>query len=1394
MTPPDQVAARINTWRQVLAERRTISALDDLSVAAAQTIDLTSAHPSGMAQLFAGRRTQLSNLIRQPSALHTARRRAAALLALTSRADTVVTPALVIGVARVGGQTMPVLLRDVKLTETGSDVVAQLEPGLRVNPSLERFIQQARADAGAGTAPLDLPDAFGEHGFDPRGPLDAVRDALASTGATVSEQLLIAGFNDPSCDVIADLDASDLEHNEIARALAGDADIQADFDTDLPEPPEGDRDATTERGVGDLGSTERHVLDLIGAGRNLFVSAPVGADTEALVAAIAADAAASGRTVTLAWSARSQGEAHVNRLAQLGLDDLLLDCGPGTSWRSDHARRLFGALNPVPVPYDADRAHRVQLALTKRREQLQDFVAALHARRPEWDASAYDALVALTKLVGKSEGPTTTVRLSLEAALGLTGDRRAQAGAELTRAALLGAFSSRRAATPWAGATLTTAEATTKAFDAAARVVTSGMSTLQEHAETLAAQTGLTAATTPAELGAQLTLLAGVRTTLDTFQPLVFEHSMTDYITATADPAWRKEHAITMGAGQRRRLAKSAADMARPGRLVADLHAALVGVANQQRAWKAAGGEDTWPHVPEGLPAAERDYATVSSDLELLAEVLGPQIVEQPFDDIEIQVSRLHADEDAIANLPECNSLLGILRRRGLDELLTDLSERDVPAHRVADELSLAWWTTALESIAAEDMALGYDAAALATLVSQFAELDRYHVASRAGAVRADVAAEVAGVVADPASGAQVLFDDLAGEGLASLRQAYQRHPVARRLRPVLSTSLAGITAVLPARRTEDLIVVDVRGEVDEAELAPAVARARQIVVIGDPGAPEGTAAATAAAALPVVDLATAPSARDPYLTSFLVAHGYGTPSPVSRLGHAEPLVSFTVVDGTALPEPDTGVVQSNSAEVEAVTAMVVDHALRSGSPLAVIAGTPLHAARIREAIEAEVRRSPALADFFAPDAPEPFVVTDVTRTAGLRCQNVIFSLGIGKTPHGRVLHRFGALSDPGGDYRLLAALAAPTHWLHVVTSITAQDLDEDRLRTPGAQLLAEFLTFAQLRAKGATIAMGAEPSEPPLLLADLARRLRDRGLHVELAFGITGGPRIPLVVGPGDGSGDLLVAVLADDEAYAKTASVRTRDRLNAANLERLGWSVVQVFTTALFAEPEAQAERVAQLVAHVAARRAARAMQVAQVAPQVVAVEDDDQVDAPNRPGRRLPSGEGESAGAEAPETSESAGGPAPEPAVEPVVPGPVASESADSVESAESAASAGDTDADETSAPDTSSETDDEDHKQDTSSDAEPVEDVAPQPEPEDTEEPAASSFGVRRPDLRPGQAITSYSSSDIDKLARWLLADGTDWDEKRLVKHLREELGVRRGARTDAILRASVRRVL
>lgn len=1382
-TVAERVAVAIDGWRSTLVSLAGGSTLADVTLLGDAVLDLTAAHPSGIAQLFAGRSTRLSNIFREKSALPVARRRARSVaqrsqeqaerygiaptylaigLATWTEGGADDVPDDVSALARVTVRTTfggsddsaaagakrkgrivraPVLLRPVSIVARGgadSDFELGLEPTAEINPVLARALRSR----GALLDPTALArGAFTGSGFDPAVVLDRI-DALGSAvlaDFALTDKLLVGTFAHPGQMLVDDLDdlIVGLDQHEVIAALAGDPAAIDSLRVPLPEALTGDAEPTMERGVGDLDPAGRAVLEALATGSHLFVDAPVGSDSTGVIAAVVAEASAIGRSVLYVPGHRRAADALTERLDELGLGDLVLDVTPSPSWRTVVSRRLLGAMT-LEAPYiDAERIADTRLDLVETRLRLTGLIDGLHRVREPWGISAYDALQALARLTSARPTPSTTVRLDSDV-LARIAQTRPELGADLVRAANLEAFVPRSTASHWYGADLDTEAAAADALARINRLLDTTLADLRTQLDAVAESTGLQAPRTLAQWGEQLTMLAGMRSTLDVFQPLVFERTADDLVAATASHQWRIANDIEMTGLHRRRLVKRAKDMLRPGTRVDDLHAALLNVQAERRVWAEHCPGGGWPRLPEGLANMEQTYRDTLADLALLDPVLatttgGGNLADLPFAELTERLQRLAGDAEALTTLPERTRLLRGLATVGLGPLVADFTVRRVPVGLVESELDLAWWSSVFEQIIAADPQVAeVGGRGIELLAETFRRLDRAHVDSLAVPIQAATVAQIHGALRDHREQAEGLFAELVEESVTSLRTAFDDYAdVLRKLRPCMIATPTLVPHLLPAHRIVDLVILDAAQHLPIESVLSAIARGRQLVVVGDARCAPGKAVRTLARLLPTVALTGESSRRDPELTQLLMRHGYQNVLRPMPLPSFERLVTFDLVEGAGMPAAGSGAVESTQAEVDRVVELAILHALdRPDESLAIIAGSASHADRIREEILGQVRHNAALVPFFSADRREPVVIADLQSVAGLSRDAVIFSLGYGRTPHGRVLHNFGMISGSTGEALLLNAIGATRRRIGVVACFRARDLDPERLRGAGSRLLGELLEFAESRAATTDLQVQVDiegQPEPDRLVLDLAERLWRTGLTVETHHGSPGGEFLPLVVGHPALPGEMLVAVLTDDESYTAERSIRVRDRQRAERLERLGWHVVQVWSVSLFLDPEGQANRIREVVLDIEeSRRAARAAVASTRAlPHLdgTSVLDGAIFDAQNSDAGQL---------------------------VDPSAPVPVVTEAMLTDLSA-----------------------------------------------PADNPGLALRKGPVRgnRPAIQVGLPISAYGDNELDELVAWVAADEVERDADQLAEALRAELGItRRSQRVDIALASAISRLL
>ncbi|GAA2516875.1 hypothetical protein [Rarobacter incanus] len=1399
------VRIAVDRWREALVQMSGGSPLRDIDLLDDAKLDLAGVHPSGVAQLFTGRPTRLSNIFRDTATLPSARRHLRLVLERAKEQSEkfgIAPMYLVIGVAHwterhpakadfedlsalmrvtdTAGAAdagddresqpvavrAPVLLRPISIKPRGKDQAdfeLTLEPTIEINPVVARALR-AR---GALLDPQSLAQAtFDSEGFDPGAALDRI-DALGRAvfeDFTLSERRLIGTFTQPGQALVDDLDELvGLEHHELIAALAGHAPSLASLAVELPAFDGRDVDPNLERGVGDLDPSGRRVLEALATGGHIFVDAPLGTDTTGLVAAVVAEASAIGRSVMYVPGHRRAAASLKVRLHELDLEELVLDVPPDQNWRARVSQRLLGAMTHDADPVDVQRVSKVRRELTTVRTELTRTMESLHAPRPEWGVSAYEALQALVGLSSATDGPRTRVRLDALAARSLSTADRQELARRIIQLGADGGLSADATASPWSSAHFAGQNDADRALVRVERLLDDLLVAVGDDIATITEELQVAAPMTLGQWREQVTVLMDLRALMNDFVPAAFERSAQELIAATATKAWRSEQGISMSWSQRRRLLKHANDLVRPGTHVADLHAELINVEEQRQRWHRAFPDGGWPRVPNGIARANEHLQLASEDVAVLDELLGRRGADSFFElelsQMASSLAELRIPVDTLHKIQEHAEVLEMLDRSGVKALVEDVARRGVALDLIADELELAWWTTAFNDILANDPYLSQiDGARIETLAARFRALDAEHLRLLVPPIKAAAAGHIHDVLGEHAELSDELFAELVDERLASMRDALERYgDVVRRLRPVLIATPTLVPQLTPPHRTVDLVIIDAAQHLSVETTLSAVARGRQVMVVGDRRSASGTAVGALGEVLTSVSLSGDWVPRDPNLTQFLIDHGYGDVLRPIPLPQAEKLVSLCVVDGRGMHNEETGLVESTKAEIEKVIELAIDQAVsRPDESLLIVTSTPLHAARIRAELLAQVRRHPALLMFFDPRRAEPVVITDLVGASGVTRDAVIFAVGFGRTPHGRVLHRFGPMSERGGEALLLSMLGDVRHRLSIVSSFGAHDLDPSRLKAPGAKLLGDLLEFAHdYVSSDQEVVVADQAEQPNQLVIDLAARLWNSGLLVETGYGLPGGDKIPLAVAHPDFPGEFLVAVLTDDDAYVAEPSVRVRDRQRAARLERLGWTVMQVWSVSLFLDPERQANRIRQAVLSIAQRRHESDAPVTGALPTLL-----DQRSAQWVEDIIAADGQAEQALA----TTETGALPIVAASIEDEARPTAARELPDYARSLDEGAGSA----------------------------------QAGASEPESGAQVSAVSTtasGILAPNIRRGLPVSAYTDDELDDLVRWLGLDGAVRTLEQWLTELRRELGItKRSVRVDASLTAAVRRVV
>jgi len=547
----------------------------------------------------------------------------------------------------------------------------------------------------------------------------------------------------------------------------------------------------------------------------------------------------------------------------------------------------------------------------------------------------------------------------------------------------------------------------------------------------------------------------------------------------------------------------------------------------------------------------------------------------------------------------------------GLETLLERLADGRVAPEAAADVFAFVLHESLLRAAMAQHPELAaFDGAAADRLVADFREADRARITlTRAEAAYAH--ALRVKEVRDGAPGMTVLRGEMEKKrGHLPVRELLLRASQAvQKAKPIFMMSPLSVAQFLSPPHglkpglSFDLLVIDEASQVEPVDALGAIARCRQVVVVGDDKqmpptrffqrmtGEEGEETAE--------NIANVVAARD--VESILgLCNARGLPSAMLRWHYRSRHESLIATSNAEfydnrlfiLPSPrarsatlglslrrvegrfDTGGTGTNAEEARAVAEAVIAHARETpGDTLGVAAFSIRQRDAILNAIEAARRDNPDTEAFFSAHPDEPFFVKNLENVQGDERDSIMISVGYGRGADGKLAMRFGPLSADGGERRLNVLITRAKKRCIVFSSIGADDIDLARASGRGVATLKTFLAFAA--AGEAPRALGAKAQAAPLAGA-IGKAIEAAGKEAVPRVGMAG---LFLDVAARD-SGNYVLGIEADAGDWAALRSARDRERGRASALEAMGWKLARAWSLSWYGRPEAEAARIAVLL----------------------------------------------------------------------------------------------------------------------------------------------------------------------------------------------------------------------
>lgn len=1102
----------------------------------------------------------------------------------------------------------PVLLAPLQLTPRGGaaeDFDLSVADDWDVNPTLIHLL------ATDFKVHVDAESTLGAEGGGRQALARFAAAARDVPGFQITERVVIGNFSYAKQPLALDIQSSieAMAAHPVVCAIAGDQSALRELIDRQPIGELSGPEATppaNEFLILDADASQSYVISSTLKGANLVVQGPPGTGKSQTIANLVASLAAHGKSVLFVAEKRAAIEAVVSRLERSGLRDLVLDLHGGTSSRRSTLAELGRALEgfgTVPA-VDMGAEHR-RLESTKGR--LNTYVDALHRTREPYGLSLFEMQ---SLYLGVPEAVRSTRALARQATERIPWSEIDAVEDELEEWVHLGGPQIGHGLHPWETAVgrVTSPEHAERALELAQVLANSTVPTATRHLTFLLAECGLRRPTTIAEWEQTLAVLQAVETLLQRYRSDLFGLDL-DQLAAALAPAGRgtgaRLTATLFNANYRAARRTVGATALAPAGAVA-LLTDVVGAIDVRRRWNERASGQQGPQVPSSFAECTEVFSALTTQLAAIGAYVSERAHEQDLPDVRARMSALIDDRSMLFRLPRLHELETKLTNAGIGSVLEQVRSRRLDAASAGHLLRSSWLRAAIDAVYIADPTIGsFDGLTHATSVDEFREVDQVHIQSGPQRVRRKVAERAVAVLNERVDQAQIVRQQAARKrGHRPLRELVQLAPdVLVAVKPCWAMSPLVVAQLLPSdRHLFDVVVFDEASQIPPAEAIPAILRGRSVIVAGDTKQLPPTAFFSSVSevespddeAMRVTDDmesildSMAAMLPPPHGAKSLAWHYRSRDERLIAFSNAQPTLydwSMTTFPGVEADDAirhvhvewQPGMIgQEDSVgdEVLRVVELIAEHArTHPDQSLGVITMGIKHADRVSEAVRIRRKTDRSLDEFCGAHGDEPFFVKNLERVQGDERDAIILSVGYGKNDDGRMVYRFGPLLQEGGERRLNVAITRARSSMTVVSSFTADDMEDGRLRSEGAKMLKRYLAYAASRGADFGSVAKSRPAMNPFE-QDVYRCLTAAGLSLTPQVGASG-YWIDFAAAHPQRPGHYVLAIEADGASYHSAHTTRDRDRLRQEHLERLGWTFHRIWSTEWFTNRDKEVER---------------------------------------------------------------------------------------------------------------------------------------------------------------------------------------------------------------------------
>ncbi|MBB2147981.1 DUF3320 domain-containing protein [Pedobacter gandavensis] len=540
-----------------------------------------------------------------------------------------------------------------------------------------------------------------------------------------------------------------------------------------------------------------------------------------------------------------------------------------------------------------------------------------------------------------------------------------------------------------------------------------------------------------------------------------------------------------------------------------------------------------------------------------------------------------------------------VVRKHAIDEGLQPVvaayDNGSIPTSDLMTQFYTGFYRSAAEYIIEQNPALAtFNGGLFEEKIKRFRALSRSFEELTKKELYARLAAKIPSFTQEAAQSSEIglLQRAIRNNGRAqSIRKIFDSIPnLLHRISPCMLMSPISVAQYFDADSVKfDLVIFDEASQMPTCEAVGAIARATNVIVVGDPKQMPPTNFFSTnnvdedniekedlesilddclALSIPSQHLLWHYRSKHESLIAFSNAKYYenklltfpSTDDIVSK-------VQFVPVKGFY----DKGKTRQNAAEAKAIVEEVVarlSDAYLSRKSIGIVTFSAVQQSLIEDLLTDVYRLRPDL-EKIALECEEPIFIKNLENVQGDERDVILFSVGYGPDENNRVSLNFGPINREGGWRRLNVAVSRARYEMKVFSTLTADRIDLNRTSSEGVAGLKAFLAYAEKGKTVLPIRSRVNLEQAFSFEGVIAAEIAKHGFMVHTEVGCSE-YKIDLAVVDPDHPEEYMLAILTDGRNYHQANTAKDREIIQVEVLASLGWNIHKIWSAEWWEKPE--------------------------------------------------------------------------------------------------------------------------------------------------------------------------------------------------------------------------------